>query len=163
MYHSHSNEMQQISSGMYGAIIVHDPSVPSVGDERTLLLSDDGPTVNFTAMSQPVLLNGKVDPDTIDIRAGVTTRLRMINIRNENSTQLELLQNGVPITWRIVARDGADLPVHQIREKPARTLSAPGQTFDAMITPEKPGTMTLRYMAQEGDSTTWQHVVIRAR
>ena len=162
MYHSHSNEMQQISSGMYGAIVVRD-GLQRALDERTLLFSDDGPTVRFTATSPPILLNGKVDADTIYVRAGATTRLRMIDIRNENTTQMVLEQNGVPVTWRIVAKDGADLPAHQIRERRATILSAPGETFDAMITPATPGTMTLRYLAQDGDSTTWQRAVIRAR
>jgi manganese oxidase len=163
IYHSHSNEMQQISSGLYGAIIVRDPAAHSDVDERTLLLSDDGPTISFTKTSQPILLNGRLDADTIDVRAGVPTRLRFINIRNESSTELALDQNGAPVSWRIVAKDGADLPAHQIRERPAAMLSAPGETFDAMITPAKPGTMTFRYLAQAGDSTTWQRAVIRAR
>ena len=163
MYHSHSNEMQQIASGMYGAIIVRDPSAKSDVAERTLLLSDYGPTVNFTKTSAPILLNGKLDPDTIDVRAGAPTRFRFINIRNENLTPIALEQNGAPVSWRIVAKDGADLPEHQIRDRPATMLSSPGETFDAMITPEKPGTMMFRYLAQEGDSTTWQHVVIRAK
>jgi manganese oxidase len=110
-----------------------------------------------------VLLNGKLHPDTIDVRAGATTRLRMINIRSENTTEMVLEQNGAPVLWRVVARDGADLPPHQVRDRPARILSAPGQTFDALIMPDKPGTMTLKYLAQGGDSTTWQSAVIRAR
>jgi manganese oxidase len=162
MYHSHSNEMQQIASGMYGALIVRDGSAPA-NDERTLLFSDDGPIISLIKTSPPVLLNGKLHPDTIDVRAGTTTRLRMINIRSESTTEMVLEQNGAPVLWRVVARDGADLPTHQIREGPATILSAPGQTFDALIMPDKPGTMTLKYLAQEGDSTTWQSAVIRAR
>ncbi len=152
MYHSHSNEMQQIASGMYGAIIVRDPAAPTDVPERTVLISDDGPTVKFTATSAPILLNGKLAPDTIDVRAGAATRFRFINIRNENLTPIALEQNGAPMSWRIVAKDGADLPAHQIVDRPATMLSSPGETFDAMITPEKPGTMLFRYLAQEGDS-----------
>ena len=145
---------------MYGALIVRDGSTPA-SDERTLLFSDDGPIVSLIKSSPPVLLNGKLHPDTIDVRAGTTTRLRMINIRSENTTELVLERDGAPVLWRVVARDGADLPVHQIRDRPATVLSAPGQTFDALITPEKTGTMTLKYLAQGGDSTTWQSAVIR--
>jgi manganese oxidase len=162
MYHSHSNEMQQIASGMYGALIVRD-GLPRANDERTLLFSDDGPIISLIKTSPPVLLNGKLHPDTIDVRAGATTRLRMINIRSENTTEMVLEQNGAPVLWRVVARDGADLPLHQVRDRPATVLSAPGQTFDALIMPDKPGTMTLKYLAQGGDSTTWQSAVIRAR
>ena len=61
MYHSHSNEMQQVSSGLYGAIIVRDDSTPAM-DERTLLFSDDGPFTSLVDTGPPALLNGKLHP-----------------------------------------------------------------------------------------------------
>lgn len=163
MYHSHSNEMQQVASGMYGAIIVRDPGARRDSAEHTLLFSDDGPFISFTKPSPPVLLNGKLHPDTIDVLAGQTTRLRLINIRAENATELTLEQNGTPVLWRLVAKDGAALPLHQIREQPATLASYPGETFDFEIAPKKSGTMVLKYLAQPGDSTSAERAVIRVR
>lgn len=162
MYHSHSNEMQQIASGMYGAMIVRDPTAPDSA-ERTLLFSDDGPAISFIKDSPPVLLNGKLHPDTIDVRAGQTTRLRLINIRAENATDLTLEQNGTPVLWRMVAKDGAALTPHQIRERPAMLTTNPGETYDFEIAPAKPGAMILTYLAQHGDSTSAERAVIRVR
>ncbi|MDQ2766050.1 MAG: multicopper oxidase domain-containing protein [Gemmatimonadota bacterium] len=162
MYHSHSNEMQQISSGLYGAIIVREPGAKRDSAERTLLFSDGGPTVSFFKDSPPVLLNGKVVPDTIDVPAGQPTRLRMINIRTENLTDFALEQNGAPVQWRALAKDGADLPPHQRRVQPAMLTSAPGEINDFEITPAKPGIMILRFLGQPGDTTTTQRAVIRA-
>lgn len=161
IYHSHSNEMQEIASGLYGAIIVRDPGVRPDSSERTLLFSDDGPTISFTSAGPPVLLNGKLIPDTIDVPAGVSTRLRLINIRAESPTQISLERDGAVVTWRPVAKDGADLPAHQIRDMPAKLVDAPGETHDFEITPDRPGILVLRYLGQEGDTTTTQRAIVR--
>ena len=163
MYHSHSNEMQQISSGLYGAIIVRDSGAKANSDERTLVFGDDGPIVNLLKPGPPILLNGKVKPDTIDVYAGRATRLRMINIRTENNLPLALEQDGVPVQWKIVAKDGADLPVHQIRVQPATLIAGPGEIYDVEIAPTNPGIMVLKFVAEEGDSTTTQRAIIRVR
>lgn len=161
MYHSHSNEMQEISSGLYGAIIVRDPGPRPDSSERTLLFSDGGPIVNFLKPGPPVLLNGKVTADTIDVPAGVSTRLRIINIRSDNSMPLSLERDGALISWRAVAKDGAELPAHQAREMPAQLVTEPGETSDFEITPDKPGILVLRYLGQAGDTTTTQRAVVR--
>jgi FtsP/CotA-like multicopper oxidase with cupredoxin domain len=163
MYHSHSNEMQQISSGLYGAIIVREPGAKPDSAEHTLMFSDDGPVINFIKRSPPVLLNGKMNPDTIDVHAGHPALLRLINIRTENSTQFALEQDGAPVLWREIAKDGAALSAHQIRTLPATLISGPGEIHDMEITPLKPGIMILRYLAQVGDSTTTQRAIIRVR
>ena len=162
MYHSHSNEMQQIASGLYGAIIVREPGTTRDSAERTLMFSDDGPTIKFTDAGPPVLLNGKLVADTIDVPVGKPTRLRLINIRTELLTELALEQNGALVPWRVVAKDGAALPPHQIRERPATMISGPGEIYDVEISPPKAGMMILRYLGQPGDSTTTRRAVIRA-
>lgn len=162
MYHSHSNEMQQISSGLYGAIVVREPGAQRDSAERILVFSDDGPTVKLTATSPPILLNGKLVADTIDVPAGKATRLRLINIRTESLTEIALEQNGATVPWRVIAKDGATLPAHQIRDRPAMMTSGPGEIYDVEITPPSAGNMTLRYLAQPGDTTTTQRAVIRA-
>jgi FtsP/CotA-like multicopper oxidase with cupredoxin domain len=162
MYHSHSNEMQQISSGMYGAIIVREPGAARDSAERVLLFSDDGPSVKLTDAGPPVLLNGKLVPDTIDVPVGQPTRLRLINIRSESLMELSLEENGAPVPWRVVAKDGADLPPKQVRERPATMVSAPGEIYDVEIAPQQPGTMILKYLRQTGDTTNAQRAVIRA-
>jgi FtsP/CotA-like multicopper oxidase with cupredoxin domain len=163
MYHSHSNEMQQISSGLYWAIIVREPGARKDSAERTLLFGDGGPVISFIKNAPPVQLNGKVKPDTIDVRAGQPTRLRMINIRTEALTQFTLEQDGAPVLWREIAKDGASLPPHQIHEQAATLISGPGEIYDMEIAPAKPGIMILKYLGQVGDSTTAQRAVIRAR
>ena len=96
------------------------------------------------------------------MRAGQPTKLRLINIRAENAIDMTLARDGTPVLWRIVAKDGASLPPHQIHERPATLTTNPGETYDIEITPERPGTMILKYDAMPGDSTTGTRAVIRA-
>jgi hypothetical protein len=97
------------------------------------------------------------------VHAGHPALLRLINIRTENLTQFALEQDGAPVLWREIAKDGAALPAHQIRVLPATLISGPGEIHDMEITPLKPGIMILRYLAQVGDSTTTQRAIIRVR
>jgi FtsP/CotA-like multicopper oxidase with cupredoxin domain len=161
MYHSHSNEMQQISSGLYGAIIVREPGAARDSAEHTFLFSDGGPILSFFNAGPPVLLNGKLIPDTIDVPVGRPTRLRLINIRTETLTDFALGLDGAPVQWRPIAKDGAELPPHQSRAQPALLTSAPGEINDVEIAPTKPGTMILTYVGQRGDSTRTYRAVIR--
>jgi len=160
MYHSHSNEMQQISSGLYGALIVRDPSTSST-DERTLLFSDDGPFTSFIKAGPPVMLNGKVQADTIDVRAGTPTRFRVIDIRAENTTDILLERDGTPVPWRLIAKDGADLPAYQIHEHSSALTTSPGETYDLEVPPQTPGIMTLKYDMVPGDTSTMKRAIIR--
>ena len=164
MYHSHSNENQQIASGLYGAIVVEDPARPrDPATDRILLFSDNGPTINFLRPPPGTLLNGKSSPDTIDLRAGTTYRLRLINIRTDYLLDIGLYEGESAAQWRVVARDGADLPMHQSVTGPA-TVShfAPGQIMDVEFTPDSSGILTLRHKIA-GAPAEPVNVVVRVR
>ena len=147
MYHSHSNEFQQISSGLYGAIVVVDPARPrNTETDRIMLFSDDGPTINFLSPPPGTLLNGQRITDTLDLRAGTTYRFRLINIRTDYLIALGLFDGDEPLEWRIVAKDGADLPPHQVKTTPARLEHfAPGEIIDVEFTPRASGALTFRH------------------
>ena len=148
MYHSHFNEATQIGSGAYAPIIVlnkgekFDPET-----DRILFISDGGVTVNVIAgPPAPVLLNGKALPDQIELRAGTTYRFRLFNLKNEDIEQIALLdENDKPITWKVVAKDGADLPPAQSTMQPASLVFGSGEIYDFVYTPEKTEELKLRY------------------
>ena len=136
MYHSHSNEFQQIGSGLYGAIVVTDhPAARDTSTDRVLLFSDDGPTINFFRPPPPALLNGRPLTDTLGLRAGVAQRLRLINIRTDYIIGLTLTSGDQPIQWRQLAKDGADLPVSRTGARAATITLAPGEIADVEVTP----------------------------
>src|SRR6185369_4351709 len=133
LYHSHSNEFQQISSGLYGALIVRDPGPPrDTTVDKVLILSDNGPTINLVdpaELTQP-LLNGKRTPDPIDLRAGVATRLRLINIRADMGMLVSLMDGDKPAMWRNTAKDGFTRPASQAQPRPAVVALGSGETYD---------------------------------
>lgn len=152
MYHSHSNEFQQIASGLYGAIMVVDPgTTPDAERDQVLLFSDDGPTVFLLANFPPTLLNGKRDADPITLRAGVPTRLRLINIRTDFILDLALRDGDAPVQWRVVAKDGAALPPAQLRDSEAKLTISPGEIYDVEVTPRSGRALTLTH-AVHGDT-----------
>ena len=148
MYHSHFNEMQQTSSGLYGPIVVleagetFDPET-----DRVLLFSDGGPWSGFTLDSPvpPTLLNGSEVPGPIGLRAGETYRLRLTNILTESSLRVALLRDGEPVSWRAIAKDGADLPPALATGRPAELTFMPGEIHDFEFTPDMAGDLELEF------------------
>lgn len=58
---------------------------------------------------------------------------------------MALLDHGTPVSWRLVARDGADLPAVQATTGPARLTFSPGQIYDVAFTPRAAGRLTLQF------------------
>ena len=152
MYHSHFNEFAQIASGLYGSIVVvdsrkrYDPET-----DRVLLVSDDGPTTNLLRGPFPrALLNGRADPEPMELRAGVRYRFRLINIRTDYLTTFALLDGQTPVEWRVVAKDGMELPPAQAMLGPARLTFASGEIHDVEFTPRAPGELTLQFGSPGG-------------
>ena len=149
MYHSHFDEFGQIASGLYGSIVVLDRGKRYDGDtDRVLLFSDDGPTNNVIMGPFPkALLNGRSQPEPLELRAEVTYRFRLINIRTDYPASIALLDGTEPLEWRVVAKDGADLPHSQATMRPARLTFAAGEIYDVEFTPTKTGDLTLQFGA----------------
>ncbi len=151
MYHSHFNEIGQISSGLHGAIIVLDSTERwSPETDRVLLFSDDGPTGNLISGPFPATrVNGKLSADTLHLSVGVTYRLRLINIRTDYTLNVSLMQFVFPATWTPVAKDGAHLPQRQRVAGPARVLFGPGEIHDVEFTLRHRGTYLLHHSMSE--------------
>jgi FtsP/CotA-like multicopper oxidase with cupredoxin domain len=147
IYHSHSNEFQQISSGLYGALIVRAPNErPDPATEKLLLISDGGPLISGNAAAYPpALLNGQRTPDPIELRGGAITRLRLINIRVGFAMQVTLLDGETPTQWQIVAKDGMPATPLQSAGRAATMVIAPGETYDLEIKPQSGAMLSLRY------------------
>jgi FtsP/CotA-like multicopper oxidase with cupredoxin domain len=147
MYHSHFDEFGQIASGLYGSIVVVEPGRRYDGDtDRVMLLSDDGPTRNVIMGPFPkALFNGQSQPARLDLRAGVTYRFRFINIRTDYPAMVTILDEGQPASWRVVAKDGADLPPHQVKSGPAVLMFAAGEIYDVELTPHVGQSLTLQF------------------
>ncbi len=139
IYHTHMNDLPQLSSGLYGPIIVLPPGETFQPDsDRMFLISRNGMRTDGG-----LLLNGSARPDPQRWISGHQYRLRFININANNTIIVNLAQNGAPVTWKSLAKDGADLPPEQVVVGPASFLIAPGETYDFQVRTERSGKMEL--------------------
>jgi len=141
MYHTHLNDLSQLSSGLYGALIVVPEGTKFQPEsDKVFLLSRNG-----KRKDGELLLNGSTAPAPLELRAGVRYRLRFIDILANNSIVINAIQDGKPLEWIPIAKDGADLPSVQSAATPASFTIAPGETYDFTLTPEKSGKIEFTY------------------
>jgi hypothetical protein len=78
---------------------------------------------------RPSFVNGSATPDTLELVAGKTYRLRLIDINANDAHRTALVGPAGPVPWRLVARDGRELPPNEAVSQQA-TASAAGVTRD---------------------------------
>ena len=165
MYHSHFDEFNQIASGLYGSIVVLEPGERYDADtDRVLLFSDEGPTTNLIRGPFPrAMLNGSVEPAPLDLRAGVTYRFRLINIRTDYPASIAIMDDEQPVQWRVVAKDGASLPASQATMRPAQLTFAAGEIVDVEFTPRAGSRLVLRFGAPQQGPIPGQETKVAVR
>ncbi|HEX6133857.1 MAG TPA: multicopper oxidase domain-containing protein [Longimicrobiales bacterium] len=139
IYHTHFDEERQLSSGMYGPIIVLEPGRRYEPEtDRVWVLSQNGPSDEVR-----VALNGAAEP-VLDMQENRRYRIRLINISPNVPLTLTVLADSTPVVWRMVAKDGADLPAAQLRTQSAVQRIGVGETYDFELTPVRSGELVLR-------------------
>jgi len=145
IYHTHLHDHRQLSSGLYGALVVVEPGVPhDPARDHALVLGRAGLTsgrLKLPDATTPIVLNGTAAPHLV-WAAGATHRLRFVNITPDDPLVVAIRDARGPVAWRPVAKDGAPLSGDAARPSPARQALSVGETFDVEIdTP--PGRATL--------------------
>ena len=116
--------------------------------DRVLVLSDDNPTHSGRRGPFPrALLNGESQPKPIGLRSGVTYMFRLINTRTDYAATVSIFDDGQLAEWRVVAKDGTDLPSSQAAVRAATLTFAAGEIYDVEFTPIMPGRLTLQFGA----------------
>ncbi len=130
IYHTHWHDDRQLSSGLYGPLVVLEPGQKfDAATDRILLFSKGGPGRETNPPN--LWLNGSTNPEPMQLRVGVKYRFRLINITANVQVLTVFLLNGEsPVNWRAIAKDGSDLPTAQAIVKPARQLVSVGETYD---------------------------------
>jgi manganese oxidase len=124
MYHTHVHDHRQLTSGLYGAMLVVDPAQTfNEATDHVLMLGRGGPQVGA-----PVVINGSTDGSDV-WNAGVAHRLRLINITPDDILVVSLSDGDGPVSWTPLTKDGAPVsggpqPVR------AKQLIAVGETYD---------------------------------
>jgi len=135
MYHTHLNDIEQITSGMYGPIVVLEPGQrfdPS--RDHVFLVSWDGP-------DDPPhqLVNGDSMPRTETLKAGVAHRFRFINIGPAVFARFTILRDTTVQRWQLKAKDGADVGASERAPRPATMRIDVGEVADYEFIPPAPG------------------------
>jgi FtsP/CotA-like multicopper oxidase with cupredoxin domain len=142
MYHTHWHDDVQLTSGMYGPLIVTEPEKPyDPATERMVVLSARplAPDV-----ADALLINGSAKPASLQMQVGTTYRIRMINITpNAVNYSVLLTSGGQPIEWRCIAKDGFELPATQSMTTRELLSLAVGETRDFEFRPETPGELQI--------------------
>lgn len=126
MYHTHLNDLEQITSGLYGAIVVLEPG-QRFDPERDHIY-----VTGWDSPSDPPrqVVNGDSLGAPLELEAGVPHRFRFINIGVALPALFSLQRDSTQVRWQRVAKDGADLPPSQARVVPARQSVQVGETYD---------------------------------
>ena len=130
MYHAHMDDLQQVSMGLSGALIV-DPR-----DNTNSTYTQDRIVV-FNNIAGHYLINGKEFPN-IDpwlVRTGDKIRVRMINISPLEGHPMHFHGHFV----KEIARDGTDEKSGPTAMVENTVWIAPGQTIDVEVTMNAPG------------------------
>jgi manganese oxidase len=142
MYHTHAHEIAQMGGGLYAPLLVLEPGQQrDTTVDRVYMLSTSGPY----ALSPPNV-NGDTTGAPLELRKGVTYRLRFLAIAPNDSKVIRLLADTVLQRWRAVAKDGATLPPNQATMRSARLLMGTGETWDVELTPSEARQLTLEIL-----------------
>lgn len=131
IYHTHYDDLTQLDSGLYGAIIIDPPNPPHFDREYVMLISSW--RLHGSEEENAFSINGKSYPWTIPmpVRLGDRVRVRMINISGNCMHVMHLHGH----LFHVIAKDGT--PVNGALEN-SQSLS-PGETYDVAFVANNPG------------------------
>jgi manganese oxidase len=141
MYHTHLHDDRQLTSGMYGALLVLEPDEafdPTL--DHVVVIGRAGP-----GHDAPAALNGDHEPRFV-WKAGARHRIRFINITPGDIFVAALATADGPVSWSPISKDGAPVPPGQAAARPATQTIAVGETFD------------FEYDAPAGRQSLWMNV-----
>jgi FtsP/CotA-like multicopper oxidase with cupredoxin domain len=140
IYHTHADEAEQLASGLYGPLVVMGPGERWDPErDRIFLMGWGGP-----GPTAPPFLNGSASPPPVRLRVGENYRLRFINITPSNNQRVRLLADSTTATtWRVFAKDGAQVSASQAVEKTADLALGAGETYDYTFVRAQPAQYTL--------------------
>jgi FtsP/CotA-like multicopper oxidase with cupredoxin domain len=145
MYHTHLNDIKQLTAGAAGPLIVLEPGESFDPARDHIYLALWGGRDLRVGQGQNLLVNGDAgtSPDLV-LASGVGHRFRFINIGVALNIRFELRRDTTTVEWKPRAEDGADLPTALRMMRPAVQMVPVGRTFDFELAPPAPGIYELR-------------------
>ncbi len=144
LYHTHWHDLFQLTRGIHGPLIVMPPGQEYDPETDKIFLFSIGPDEPYGNM---FLINGTPQPKAMRLKTGTKYRFRFMNITSSNADlHVSLRQGGVPVQWRLVAKDAVDLPPAAARMKLADQIVSVGETYDVEFESAGPLELTLEGM-----------------
>ena len=157
MYHTHLHDKRQLTSGLYGAMLVLEEN--ETFDESTdhvIIMGRDG-----ADPEAPAVLNGQRLLQT-SWKAGARHRVRLINITPNDIFSIALQTNEEPVMWRPLTKDGAPVPSDRRAARAARQLVGAGETYDFEYqAPPGRQNVWLEVRSRGGKWQTQGHIIVR--
>jgi FtsP/CotA-like multicopper oxidase with cupredoxin domain len=157
MYHTHLHDSGQLTSGLYGAMLVLEPGErfdPSV--DHVVVIGRGGPGADA-----PTLVNGERTPQFV-WKAGTRHRVRLIHITPDDIFVVSLRTSDGPVNWRPLLKDAATVPATLSVPKPATQTIAVGETFDFEFeAPPGRRTLWLEVRSPAGKWFLQGHVIVK--
>jgi FtsP/CotA-like multicopper oxidase with cupredoxin domain len=148
IYHSHLDETQQQRGGLVGPLIVIDKGKWDPTKDFPILISSPADSAEE---ARAVLLNGSQTPAPLELRRGAGYRLRLINITTARpGVRVELRSDTTITNWRVLAKDGADLPQAARGVRQASQRVSIGETYDIELFPTRIGELKLEVRTSLG-------------
>ena len=142
MYHVHGEPGDELAQGLYGPFIVLEPDDHWDAErDRILVISAS------TGFPGRALVNGSGSPPPLDLRAGHTYHLRLIDIAKTQLHSAAIIGGEEPPMWTMTAHDGATIALERRRLTPAVQELATGMTYDFEYRPIGPGDRAFRVIA----------------
>ena len=142
IYHSHLNDIDQLTGGLYGALVVLPPeaTLDPARDHVRVWGWNDPAGSEFAHMD----LNGRRVLAPARARVGETHRFRLVHIAPAGMITAWITRGEEAIPIVLKAKDGADLPVSQQVAVDRLARIGVGETADFLWVPSEPGTYQLR-------------------
>lgn len=149
IYHTHLHDYRQLSSGLYGPIIVIDGDETfDEGRDHVIVIGRSGlasPEPSLLTDPESVVINGERAPRLVWKGSG-RHRVRLINITPDDIFNVAVRSGEGPVMWTPLTKDGAPVPAADAVPRPANQIIAVGETYD------------FEYEAPEGRRTLWLDV-----
>jgi len=156
IYHTHLHDFRQLSSGLYGPLVVVEPGEtfdPATDHVVVLGRRDASPASAILKDPESAVIDGLREPHWT-WTAKTRHRLRLINIAPDDIWSVSLTGADGPVTWRPLTKDGAAVPASEAAAGPARVTIAVGETYDFEV--ETPAGHKALWLEVRGTDGKWQ-------
>jgi len=156
IYHTHLHDYRQLSSGLYGPLVVVEPGEtydPATDHVVVLGRRDASPASAILKDTASAVIDGEREPRWT-WAAKTRHRIRLINITPDDIWSVSLAGADGPVTWRPLTKDGAAVPAAEATQGPARVTIAVGETYDFEV--ETPASGKVLWLEVRGPDGKWQ-------